>query len=93
MSKQQKISNISLGIVAVVTMIGMFFLPSIILSANAQNATITNSMDIESVKTHLEQAIDALNNGNIQVANQHVELAEDQLETMLEDDDDEFGDD
>jgi hypothetical protein len=41
-------------------MIGMFFVPSMILPSNAQNIT-TDSIDIESVKPHLDEAKGSVN--------------------------------
>ena len=77
MNNQQKISNISLGIVAAAALAGMFFLPSI-MSVNAQNAT--GSIDAESVKTHLDQAVESMDNGDKTGALKHIDLAEEQLE-------------
>jgi hypothetical protein len=74
--KQQKLSYISLGIIAV-AMIGMV-LPSL-LPANAQNIT-TGSIDVESVKPHLDDAKKAFDNGNYAEALKHIDLAEDQLD-------------
>ena len=74
--KQQKLSYISLGIIAV-AMIGMV-LPSL-LPANAQNTT-TDSIEVESVKPHLDEAKKAFGNGNYAEALKHIDLAEDQLD-------------
>ena len=74
--KQQKISYISLGIIAV-AMIGIG-LPSL-LSANAQNTT-TETIDVESVKPHLDDAKKAFDSQNYAEALKHIDLAEDQLD-------------
>jgi hypothetical protein len=74
--QQQKLSYISLGIIAV-AMIGMV-LPSL-FPANAQNIT-TGSIDVESVKPHLDDAKKAFDNGNYVEALKHIDLAEDQLD-------------
>lgn len=74
--KQQKLSYISLGIIAV-AMIGMV-LPSL-LPANAQNTT-TDSIEVESVKPHLDEAKKAFDSGNYAEALKHIDLAEDQLD-------------
>jgi hypothetical protein len=74
--KQQKLSYISLGIIAV-AMIGMV-LPSL-LPANAQNTT-TDSIEVESVKPHLDDAKKAFDSGNYAEALKHIDLAEDQLD-------------
>lgn len=68
--------NISLGITAVATL-AMFFLPNLV-SANAQNATI--SIDVDSIKPHLDQAKSASDSGDYSTALKHIELAEEQLE-------------
>jgi hypothetical protein len=69
--------NISLGITAVATL-AMFFLPNVV-SANAQNAT-TASIDVDSIKPHLDQAKNASDIGDYPTALKHIELAEEQLE-------------
>lgn len=69
--------NIGLGITAVATL-AMFFLPNIV-SANAQNAT-TVSIDVDSIKPHLDQAKSASDSGDYGTALKHIELAEEQLE-------------
>jgi hypothetical protein len=76
--QQQKLSHVSLMIIAV-SMIGMFFVPSIILPSNAQNTT-TDSIDIESVKPHLDEAKKAFDGRNYAEALKHIDLAEDQLD-------------
>ena len=60
-----------------------------ILPSNAQN-TSTDSIDVESVKSLLDQAVEALNNGDTAVALQQLDkaensldIAEDKLEAML----------
>ena len=60
-----------------------------ILPSNAQN-TSTGSIDVESVKSLLDQAVEALNNGDTAVALQQLDkaensldIAEDKLEAML----------
>lgn len=53
-------------------MTGMFFLTSLVLASNAQN-TPTNSIDIESVKSLLDQAVESVNNGDTTVALQQLE--------------------
>ena len=74
--KQQKLSYISLGIIAV-AMIGMV-LPSL-LPANAQNTT-TDSIEVESVKPHLDEAKKAFDSGDYLTALQNIDKAEDQLD-------------
>ena len=65
--------NISLGITAVATL-AMFFLPNLV-SANALNATI--SIDLDSIKPHLDQAKSASDSGgDYPTALKHIELAE-----------------
>ena len=73
-----KILNISLGI-TLVAMVGMFFLPNL-LSANAQNATTT--LDVESVKSIIDRAKEAMDSGDNMGALQLLEQAEDQLNTV-----------
>jgi hypothetical protein len=86
--KLQKLSYISLMTITI-AMTGMFFLTNIVLPSNAQN-TPTNSIDLESVKSLLDQAVEALNNGDTTVALQQLDtaensldIAEDKLEAML----------
>jgi hypothetical protein len=89
MNKQkQKLSYISLMTI-IIAMTGVFFLSNIILSSNAQN-TSADSIDVESVKSLLDQAVEALNNGDTTVALQQLDkaensldIAEDKLEAML----------
>jgi hypothetical protein len=52
--KQQKLSYISLMAITI-AITGMFSIPNIILPSNAQNTT-TDSIDVESVKPHLDDA-------------------------------------
>ena len=80
MNKQKqpkKLSNISLGIIAV-AMVGMV-LPSL-QSANAQNTTTTETIDVESVKPHLDEAKKFFDSGNYAEALKHIDLAENQLD-------------
>ena len=86
--KLQKLSYKSLMAIAI-AMTGMFFVPNMILPSNAQN-TSTGSIDVESVKSLLDQAVEALNNGDTAVALQQLDkaensldIAEDKLEAML----------
>ncbi len=86
--QQKKLSYISLMAVTI-AMTGIFVLPNMILSSNAQNAS-TNSIDVESVKSLLDQAVESLNNGETTVALQQLDkaensldIAEDKLEAML----------
>ena len=53
MSKQQKLSNISL-IVITIAMTGIFYFPNTISPISAQNTSI-NSIEVESVKNLLDQ--------------------------------------
>lgn len=53
-------------------MTGMFFLTNIVLPSNAQNIP-TNSIDIESVKSLLDQVVESVNNGDTTVALQQLE--------------------
>ena len=79
MNKQkQKLSYISLMTITI-AMTGVFFLSNIILSSNAQN-TSADSIDVESVKSLLDQAVEALNNGDTTVALQQLDKAEDSLD-------------
>ena len=86
--KLQKLSYISLMTITI-AMTGIFFLTNIVLPSNAQN-TSTNSIDVDSVKSLLDQAVEALNNGDTTVALQQLDkaensldIAEDKLEVML----------
>jgi|SRR5918993_4590404 hypothetical protein len=86
--KLQKLSYISLMTIAI-AMTGMFSLTNIVLPSNAQN-TSTNSIDVDSVKSLLDQAVEAFNNGDTTVALQQLDkaensldIAEDKLEAML----------
>ena len=86
--QQKKLSYISLMAVTI-AMTGIFVSPNMILSSNAQNAS-TNSIDVESVKSLLDQAVESLNNGETTVALQQLDkaensldIAEDKLEAML----------
>ena len=56
-------------------MTGIFFLTNMILPLNAQN-TSTNSIDVESVKGLLDQAVESFNNGDTTVALQQLDKAE-----------------
>ena len=77
--KQQKISYISLMAITI-AMTGMFFIPNMILPSNAQNTTITDTIDVETVKPHLDDAKKAFDSGNYVEALKHIDLAEDQLD-------------
>ncbi|MGE3860048.1 MAG: hypothetical protein AB7F53_08680 [Nitrososphaeraceae archaeon] len=81
MNKQQKqkITSISLMSITIV-LAGVFLLPNTIASINAQNIP-TNSIDVQSVKDLLDQAVDALNNGDTTLALQQLDKAEDTLDT------------
>ena len=76
--QQQKLSNIRL-IVITIAMTGIFSLPNTISSISAQN-TSTNSIDVESVKNILDQAVEALSNGDTTTALQQLDKAEDSLD-------------
>jgi hypothetical protein len=72
-----------------IAMTGVFFVSNMILPSNAQ-ITSTGSIDVESVKSLLDQAVEALNNGDTAVALQQLDkaensldIAEDKLEAML----------
>jgi len=60
-------------------MTGIFSLPNTISSISAQN-TSTNSIDVQSVKDLLDQAVESLNNGDTTVALQQLDKAEDSLD-------------
>lgn len=60
-------------------MTGIFYLPNTISSISAQN-TSTNSIDVESVKNILDQAVEALSNGDTTTALQQLDKAEDSLD-------------
>ncbi len=77
--QKQKLSYMSLMAI-VIAMTGMFFVPNIILPSDAQNTTITDSIDVESVKPHLDDAKKAFDSGNYAEALKHIDLAEDQLD-------------
>jgi hypothetical protein len=86
--KLQKLSYKSLMTITI-AMTGMFFLTNIVLPSNAQNMS-TNSIDVDSVKSLLDQAVESLNNGDTTVALQQLDkagdsldVAEDKLEVML----------
>ena len=86
--QQKKLSYISLMAVTI-AMTGVFFVSNMILPSNAQN-TSTGSIDVESVKSLLDQTVEALNNGDTAVALQQLDkaensldIAEDKLEAML----------
>jgi hypothetical protein len=76
--KQPKLSYIRLMAIAV-AMIGIFFIPNMILPSDAQNTT-TDSIDVKSVKPHLDDAKKAFDSGNYAEALKHIDLAEDQLD-------------
>ena len=78
MTKQEKLSNISL-IVITIPMTGIFSFPNTISPISAQN-TSTNSIDVQSVKDLLDQAAKWLNNGDTTVALQQLDKAEDSLD-------------
>ena len=72
-----------------IAMTGMFFLTNIVLPLNAQN-TSTNSIEVYSVRSLLDQAVEEFNNGDTTVALQQLykaenslDRAEDKLEAML----------
>ena len=77
--KQQKLSYIGLMAIAI-AMTGVFSVPNMILPSSAQNTTTTDSIDVESVKPHLDQAKKAFDGGNYVEALKHIDLAEDQLD-------------
>ena len=77
--KQQKLSYISLMAITI-AMTGMFFIPNMILPSNAQNTTITDTIDVETVKPHLDDAKKAFDSGNYAEALKHIDLAENQLD-------------
>ena len=86
--QQKKLSYISLMAVTI-AMTGVFFVSNMILPSNAQN-TSNGSIDVESVKSLLDQTVEALNNGDTAVALQQLDkaensldIAEDKLEAML----------
>jgi hypothetical protein len=80
MNKQkQKIVNISLMTIAI-AMTGIVSVANMILPSTAQN-TATDSIDVESVKPHLDDAKKAFDGGNYVEALKHIDLAEDQLDT------------
>lgn len=60
-------------------MTGIFSLPNTISSISAQN-TSTSSIDVQSVKDLLDQAVESLNNGDTTVALQQLDKAEDSLD-------------
>lgn len=75
-----KLSYISLMAVTI-AMTGMFFLTNIILPSNAQN-TPADSIDVESVKSLLDQAVESVNNGDTTVALQQLDKAENSLDIV-----------
>ena len=77
--KQLKIANISLMTIAI-SIIGIFSVPNMILPSSAQNTTTTDSIDVDSVKPHLDDAKKAFDGGNYVEALKHIDLAEDQLD-------------
>lgn len=78
MNKQPKLSSISLIVITIV-MTGLFSFLNTISSISAQN-TPTNSIDVGSVKNILDQAVEALNNGDTITALQQLDKAEDSLD-------------
>jgi|GEM_PF-5713870 len=78
MNKQPKLSSISLIVITIV-MTGLFSFLNTISSISAQN-TLTNSIDVGSVKNILDQAVEALNNGDTITALQQLDKAEDSLD-------------
>jgi hypothetical protein len=66
-------------IVIIIAMTGIFSFPNTILNISAQN-TSTNSIDVQSVKDLLDQAVESLNNGDTTVALQQLDKAEDSLD-------------
>lgn len=77
--QKQKLSYMSLMAIAI-AMTGMFFVPNLILPSDAQNTTITDTIDVETVKPHLDDAKKAFDSGNYAEAFKHIDLAEDQLD-------------
>jgi len=78
MNKQPKLSSISLIVITIV-ITGLFSFLNTISSISAQN-TLTNSIDVGSVKNILDQAVEALNNGDTITALQQLDKAEDSLD-------------
>jgi hypothetical protein len=76
--KLQKLSYKSLMTITI-AMTGMFFLTNIVLPSNAQNMS-TNSIDVDSVKSLLDQAVESLNNGDTTEALQQLDKAGDSLD-------------
>lgn len=77
---KQKLSYIGLMAIAI-AMTGIFFVSNMILPSSAQNSTTaTDSIDVESVKPHLDEAKKAFDNGNYAEALKHIDLAEEQLD-------------
>ena len=77
---KQKLSYIGLMAIAI-AMTGIFFVSNMILPSSAQNSkTATDSIDVESVKPHLDEAKKAFDNGNYAEALKHIDLAEEQLD-------------
>jgi len=77
--KQQKLSYISLMAITI-AMTGIFSLTNMVLPSNAQNTTITDTIDVETVKPHLDDAKKAFDSGNYAEALKHIDLAENQLD-------------
>ena len=63
-------------------MTGLFSFLNTISSISAQNTSSTNSIDVEWVKNILDQAVEALNNGDTTIALQQLDKAEDSLDVM-----------
>ena len=76
--KTKKLSYISLMAITI-AMTGIFSLTNMILPSNAQN-TSSDSIDVQSVKPHLDDAMKAFDNGNYVEALKQIDLAEDQLD-------------
>ena len=77
--KQLKIANISMMTITIV-MTGIFSVATMILPSSAQNTTTPDTIDVESVKPHLDQAKQAFDSGNYAEALKHIDLAEQQLD-------------
>ena len=63
-----------------ISIIGIFSVPNMILPSSAQNTTTPDTIDVESVKPHLDDAKKAFDGGNYVEALKHIDLAEDQLD-------------
>jgi hypothetical protein len=78
---KQKVSCISL-IAITIAMTGILSVPNMILPSNAQNTTAIDSIDVESVKPHLDEAKKAFDSGDYVAALKHIDLAENQLDIV-----------